>query len=184
MLDRRHVLFVTVLTIGALVVAGCGAATPTSAPPTQAVPPTAAPTEAMTSSSAGPAQVNSADSSLGTILVDSQGLSLYMLTSDTSTQPACVDTCLTAWPPLLTTGPATAGSGVQAAMLGSFTRSDGSVQVTYNGYLLYTFKGDHAAGDVAGQGKSSFGGTWYVVSTDGTPVGAPASSSTSDYQGY
>ncbi len=184
MLDRRHVWFVTVFTIGALLAAGCGPAAPTAAPATQAPATTAAPVPTEAMSTSGEAQVNTADTSLGTVLVDGQGLTLYMLTSDTSDQPACVDACLTAWPPLVTSGQATAGSGAQASLLGSLTRADGSVQVTYNGHLVYTFKGDHAAGDVAGQGKTGFGGTWYVLSPDGNPVGAPASSSTSNYEGY
>lgn len=129
------------------------------------------------------------DSSLGKILVDGQGLSLYLLTADSSDQSACTDACATAWPPLMATGQVSAGSGADGSLLGTLVRPDGSKQVTYNGHPLYTFKGDHAAGDVAGQGINSFGGTWYLLSPAGEPIQASASTDstaqpTSSYSQY
>ncbi len=133
--------------------------------------------------------VASADSSMGKILVDAQGLSLYLLTADSPDQSACTDACAGAWPPVTTTGQPSAGSGADASLLGTLTRPDGAIQVTYNGHPLYTFKGDHAPGDVAGQGIQSFGGTWYLLSPSGEPIESSASAGataqpTSSYSQY
>jgi len=139
--------------------------------------------------SAAGATVAVSDSSMGKILVDGKGLSLYLLTADSADQSVCTDACATAWPPLTTTGQTSAGSGADAALLGTLVRPDGSNQVTYNGHPLYTFKGDHAAGDVAGQGINSFGGTWYLLSPAGEPIQSSANTDstaqpTSSYSQY
>jgi predicted lipoprotein with Yx(FWY)xxD motif len=123
------------------------------------------------------------ESSLGTILVDGEGHTLYMFEPDAQGPSTCTDQCLGAWPALL--GPATAGDGVDAGMLGTAARpDDGTLQVTYNGWPLYYFAQDAAAGDVNGQGVND---VWYVVDPSGAAVGdsdAPAPSSTSDRYGY
>lgn len=106
-----------------------------------------------------------ADSSLGSILVDGKGMTLYMFTKDSKNTSACTGQCLVAWPPLL--GKPTVGSGVDDSKLGSFQRSDGSTQATYNGWPLYYWKGDAKAGDVSGQNVS---GVWFVLDHDGDPV--------------
>ena len=87
----------------------------------------------------------------------------------------CTGDCLGAWPPFTTTGDAssvTAGEGVDAALIGTSTLEDGSTIVTYNGWPLYYFVQDSAAGDVNGQGIESFGGQWFLVTSDGTKVEA------------
>ncbi len=126
-----------------------------------------------TSHNAGGTAVNStANTKYGTILVTSTGMTLYMNTGDTPTSTVCTTAsgCTPIWPPLTTTGTPSAGSGVNAGMLGSFTRPGGSLQVTYDGHPLYTFVKDTAAGQVTGEGITHFGGTWYVVGTSGAPV--------------
>jgi hypothetical protein len=85
--------------------------------------------------------------------------------------------------PLATTGAPAAGGGVQAALLGTITRSDGSKQVTYSGHPLYSFSGDSGSGQVNGEGIASFGGTWYVLATSGQPVKSAVSGSTSTTAG-
>jgi predicted lipoprotein with Yx(FWY)xxD motif len=116
---------------------------------------------------AGASEVKVADSSLGPILVDSKGMTLYMFVPDAQGPSTCTGGCLAAWPSL--TGPATAGDGADAAMLGTATRpDDGSAQVTYNGWPLYYFAQDAAPGDVNGQDSNE---KWYVVDATGTPVG-------------
>jgi predicted lipoprotein with Yx(FWY)xxD motif len=77
----------------------------------------------------------------------------------------CQGDCLVTWPPLARTGTPTAGTGVDAAKIGTITRSDGSSQVTYAGWPLYHFAADAAPGDVMGQGV---GGVWFAVLPDGT----------------
>ena len=54
--------------------------------------------------------------------------------------------------------------------LGTTTRTDGTVQVTYNGWPLYYYVKDKAPGDVTGQ---DVGGVWYVVSAAGEQVNSP-----------
>ena len=101
---------------------------------------------------------------LGSILVDGGGLTLYMFAKDTKDTSNCYGQCEVAWPPLLQTDKPTVGDGVDASLLGTTQRKDGTTQVTYNGMPLYYFFKDHAAGDVNGQGV---GNVWYVLSPDG-----------------
>jgi predicted lipoprotein with Yx(FWY)xxD motif len=106
-----------------------------------------------------------AGSSLGSILVDGKGMTLYMFTKDSANTSNCTGQCLVAWPPLL--GKPTAGSGVDDSKLGSITRDDGTVQATYNSWPLYYWKDDAKAGDVLGQNVNS---VWFVLDRDGEPV--------------
>jgi predicted lipoprotein with Yx(FWY)xxD motif len=109
--------------------------------------------------------------------VDSKGMTLYMFTKDTADKSNCAGGCLTAWPPLITSGTPVAGSGVDNSKLGAITLADGSMQVTYNHMPLYYFAKDKAAGDTFGQ---NVGSVWFLVAPDGTPITtAPAGSSTS-----
>jgi len=107
---------------------------------------------------------------LGSFLVDDKGMTLYLFTKDTPNTTVCYDKCATAWPPLLTTGAPAAGDGVDTSKLGTTTRKDGTVQVTYNGWPLYYYEKDKAPGDVVGQ---DVGGVWYVVSAAGDKVTTP-----------
>ena len=109
--------------------------------------------------------------SLGSFLVDDKGMTLYLFTKDTPNTSNCYDKCATAWPPLLTTGKPVAGSEVDASKLGNTTRKDGAVQVTYNGWPLYYYQKDKAAGDVLGQ---DVGSVWFVVSPAGDKVESAA----------
>ncbi|MFZ0529965.1 MAG: hypothetical protein WAL91_05455 [Propionicimonas sp.] len=106
-----------------------------------------------------------ADSSLGPILVDGKGMTLYLFTKDSANTSACTGPCLVAWPPLI--GKPTMGTGVDDSKLGSFTRADGSTQATYNSWPLYYWKGDTKAGDVSGQNVN---GVWFVLDGGGDPV--------------
>ena len=114
---------------------------------------------------AAPAVVNVGQTAaLGSFLVDSKGMTLYLFTKDTPNTSACYGGCAIAWPPLLTTGAPTAGTGVTASMLGTTTRTDGTTQVTYNGWPLYYWINDKAAGDTTGENVQ---GVWFVI----TPAG-------------
>ena len=97
-------------------------------------------------------------------LVDGKGMTLYLYTKDTPGTSTCYDKCATAWPPLLTSGTPVAGTGVDASKFGTTKRTDGTTQVTYNGWPLYYFEKDKQAGDVTGQGV---GNVWYLVSPSG-----------------
>jgi predicted lipoprotein with Yx(FWY)xxD motif len=123
------------------------------------------------------ATVGAGKTSLGTILIDSQGRTLYLFKADSGTQSACSGACATAWPPLPATGNPTAGAGLTASKLGTITRSDGNRQVTYNGHPLYLFVKDQKPGDVTGQGVTAFGAAWFALTPSGTQATAPAPSS-------
>jgi predicted lipoprotein with Yx(FWY)xxD motif len=159
--NRPHSLLIAAVLIGlvALVVAGCGSggqATAASKPKT---------------TTGGSATIGVSDnSSLGKILVDSQGRTVYLFQKDTGSMSTCSGACATNWPPVTTTGKPSAGTGVTASMLGATTRSDGSKQVTYNGHPLYLYSGDQSAGDTNGQGLNFFGANWYVLSPVGSTI--------------
>src|SRR5690242_591454 len=93
-------------------------------------------------SSAANARVNVRTTSLGKILVNAQGRSLYLFAPDKLGKSTCYGSCAHYWPPALTTGKPTAGTGVKASLLGVTVRKDGKRQVTYNGHPLYTYVGD------------------------------------------
>jgi predicted lipoprotein with Yx(FWY)xxD motif len=106
----------------------------------------------------------------GQILVDDKGMTLYLFVADTGTSSTCYTTCATIWPPVLTTGAPQAGTGAQASLLGTTTRTDGKVEVTYSGHPLYYFVQDKAAGDTKGQAINGFGGLWWVMSPSGAAI--------------
>lgn len=168
---RFHVgKWLAVMVLASLGLAACGGAaaaqSPTSAPPTA----TALSTQASSGNHAQAGSLKVANSSLGKILVDSQGVTLYMLTADSSDQSTCTAACAGAWPPMIVQSAPSAEAGLQASLITTIVRPDGSEQAAYNGHPLYYFKGDTKPGDVKGEGIQSFGGTWYALSPQGQPV--------------
>ena len=121
-------------------------------------------TEATTTTVAGPV-IGVTETGLGPILTDPDGMTLYLLTDDQQGASQCSGGCASTWPPLV--DEVGAGEGVDAALLGTVARPDGTTQVTYNGWPLYGYAGDAAPGDTNGQG---IGGRWFVVSPEGEPV--------------
>ena len=99
-----------------------------------------------------------------TVLTNAEGRTLYWFAPDTVTRSACYGTCAAYWPPVR--GAATAGPGV-TGRLGTITRSDGSVQATYDGHPLYTYAGDTGAGQANGNRLNLNGGLWYEVTPSG-----------------
>jgi predicted lipoprotein with Yx(FWY)xxD motif len=110
------------------------------------------------------------DSKLGAILVDGNGKTVYLFVADKGTASTCYTSCATVWPPVLTTGAPAAGTGATASLLGTTTRTDGKVEVTYAGHPLYYFIQDKKAGDTTGQGVNGFGGLWWVLSPAGAAI--------------
>jgi predicted lipoprotein with Yx(FWY)xxD motif len=104
---------------------------------------------------------------LGTILVDSQGLTLYDFHKDKGSTSSCYGACAAAWPPLLTEGNPQAQGPADRSMLGTTKRTDGTIQVTYNGWPLYTYVGDKGPGEANGNDFSQFGAQWYALMPNG-----------------
>lgn len=129
--------------------------------------PSAAPSEAPSAAPAA-ASIALAESDLGPVLVDAEGLTLYGFTVDTDGVSACYDDCAAAWPPLLADGEATVGDGLDAALLTTVDRTDGTKQLKYGDWPLYYFAGDAAAGDTNGQGVND---VWFVIGADGALIG-------------
>jgi predicted lipoprotein with Yx(FWY)xxD motif len=116
------------------------------------------------------AAVSTAKTSLGRILVNSNGRTLYLFAKDRNGKSACSGQCATFWPPLITSGKPRVLGGVRAALIGTTRRTDGRLQVTYNHHPLYTFVKDKKAGQTNGEGVDAFGAEWYVVSTAGSKI--------------
>jgi predicted lipoprotein with Yx(FWY)xxD motif len=110
------------------------------------------------------------DGTIGKVLVDSRGRTLYLFQKDSGGKSACNSACATAWPPLRATGKPVAGPGLTASKLGTTTRSDGGAQVAYNGHPLYRYSGDTKVGQTNGQGLTAFGAPWFAVSGAGNVV--------------
>jgi predicted lipoprotein with Yx(FWY)xxD motif len=111
---------------------------------------------------------------LGPVLVNGQGNTLYMFASDHRGSPStCYKICQIQWPPLTLPSGVTrpvAGPGIEAGLLATAPRTDGSTQITYNGWPLYTWPQDRAPGQATGEGLTNGGGLWYVVDVSGNPL--------------
>ncbi len=129
-------------------------------------------------SASGGTVIETASSSAGTFLVTGSGKAVYLWAKDTGDTSNCTGACAGAWPPVTTTGSATASGGAKASDLGTITRSDGSKQVTYDGHPLYYFAGDSGPGTATGQGSDGFGAKWWLVAPTGSDVTASVSSFT------
>jgi len=114
--------------------------------------------------------VSTASSSLGRILVNSRGHTLYLFEKDKHGKSACVGNCASFWPPLIAAAKPRAAAGARASLLGTTRRSDGRIQVTYNRHPLYSFVKDTRKGQTHGEGVDAFGAEWYAVSPAGAKV--------------
>jgi predicted lipoprotein with Yx(FWY)xxD motif len=156
---KRRVLGIVVMA-GGIALAACGSSGSTSSSTSSTQGGSAA-------SSASAAVVKTAsDPSLGTILVDSRGFTLYTLTNGGRPIP-CNTACTAVWPPLLAPPGTAAPTG--AAGVGQLGKSASGKVVTYKGFPLFLFSGDTAAGQTNGKGISSFGGVWNPIKAGSTP---------------
>jgi predicted lipoprotein with Yx(FWY)xxD motif len=119
---------------------------------------------------------------LGAILVDARGRTLYVFEKDRNGKSACDTACVSYWPPLISGVKPRAGAGVHGFMLGVTKRQDGRRQVTYAGHLLYRFAGDKTAGQTTGEGLTNFGAEWYALAATGRTV-EPSKPSGGGYDG-
>jgi len=118
----------------------------------------------------GKGSVALASTKLGKVLVDGNGRTLYLFEADKGTMSNCDGACAGEWPPLTSSGKPTAGAGVVASKLGTAKRADGTTGVTYAGHPLYTYAGDGAPGQTAGEGLTDYGAPWYALSAAGKTV--------------
>ncbi len=176
-------LAVAGLAAAALAACGKSSGTKASTAPTASGASTTAPA---TGAVQGITIASSNITGVGTVLVNGDGRTLYLLTSEQGGKLTCTDDngCTKVWPDTeLPTGvtAATAGTGVDASKLGTIKGSSGSLYVTYAGWPLYTFAHDSGPGTANGEGLKSFGGTWETLAPSGTPVvptASPASTTT------
>jgi predicted lipoprotein with Yx(FWY)xxD motif len=164
----------------ALALAACAEPAATTTPEATATPSaTEATASATVTASASPsasaeeseepsadATVLVADSDFGDILTDADGMTIYFFANDTEGMSNCEGDCLANWPAVEVEGEPVAGDDVDAK-LGTFERSDGTVQLTVNGFPAYYFAGDAGAGDTNGQGV---GDVWWVFGSNGEPI--------------
>ena len=160
--------------------AGCSSSSSPSTPSTPAAPTSASPSAPGAS---GAATLKTAsNASLGTILVNSAGMTVYRFDADSTSPPTshCTGACAAVWPPVPAGSASAVAQGFPQSELGTLTRSDGTKQVTVGGSPVYTYTGDTAAGQANGEHLNLNGGVWWAVTTGGaraTPTpGAPSSS--------
>src|SRR5713226_9555680 len=110
----------------AMLMAACGGGSPSTAAASPSTSPAASP-------AATAATIAVATTKLGQILVDGKVLTLYLFVADTGTPSTCTSSCPTVCPPALTAGAPQAGTGAHASLLGTTTRTDGTIEVTYAG---------------------------------------------------
>jgi predicted lipoprotein with Yx(FWY)xxD motif len=120
---------------------------------------------------AGGMVVSTKHGALGTVLAAGPTRrTVYLFEGDRGSSSACAGACAGVWPPVTTSGPATAAAGALASDLGTIARPDGTKQVTYKGHPLYFFATDKDRSDSYGQGVKSFGSGWYVLAPSGNKI--------------
>lgn len=161
---------------------GCAASEPTAteadpsptveptSPSPQPTTPSATPTTAPpTTAAALGTIITTGASEFGDVLFDDTGQAIYLFDLEGTLAPACYDDCAVAWPPVLTEGAPAAGQGVDESLLGTTTRTDGSMQVTYAGHPLY-FYAHEGKNEVLCHNITEFGGLWLAISPTGDPA--------------
>lgn len=118
------------------------------------------------------ARLEVAEAPMGKHLTDADGRAVYLFTADKkgSKTSACDDQCAQAWPPVTSQGQPELAPSLAKDKVGTIDRKDGAKQLTYDGHPLYYFAKDLQSGQTSGQDKKGFGGEWYLVAPDGTPV--------------
>jgi len=175
----RHLLRLSLPAAAAsLLLAACGSSSTSSNTTSSAA--STQPAAQTSSGSSSTAIVKSASNSLGTILVNSQGMTLYHLSGEVNGKFICTSSaCLGVWHPLIAPS---SGTPNGVGSLGTVKRPEGTVQVTYKGTPLYTFTGDQEPGETKGQGIKDVG-TWSAVTTSSSSTPAASTSSSSESSG-
>jgi predicted lipoprotein with Yx(FWY)xxD motif len=161
----------------AVLLAGCGSSSTSSTGSSSAstaagaATPNTAAAPTTTAATAPGITVETKKAKLGTILAAGpKKLTVYEFEADKGSASACTGACAKAWPPVTTTGAATAAGAAMSADVSTITRSDGTKQVTYKGHPLYFFAKDGDSGDAYGEGSHAFGAGWYVLKPSGAKI--------------
>ena len=113
--------------------------------------------------------VHTGRTDFGKVLVDANGKTLYAFAADSPGKSNCTDTCLQYWPAAKASGTISHSSDV-TAKLATIKRSDGTTQLTVNGWPVYTYAADSGPGQASGQGEDLSGGKWWVIAPSGTQI--------------
>jgi predicted lipoprotein with Yx(FWY)xxD motif len=170
---RRHrmLLALPVAAAAAVVVlAACGTSGNSSGGSSGGAYGSAASSPAAGAPAAGAAALMLRHTSLGTILTNGRGFTLYAFEADKGTKSACAGACAAAWPPATTSAAHVTVIGATESLVGETMRADGQRQLTYAGHPLYLFSGDTTPGSTNGQGSEEFGAQWDVLTATGTEV--------------
>ena len=180
MFSKGRIIVAGAIAAAACLLTACSGGSATSAPTTADSNRPAAPVATSSGSGLDAALRATTNSSLGAIVVDGAGRTLYRFDKDSASPPAsnCEGACEKLWPPVLV-GTQISLTGVNRALLGTIKRADGTVQLTLHGWPLYRYAGDSAPGDVNGEGV---GGVWFAVRPTGAKA-LPASSTSSSNSG-
>ena len=113
--------------------------------------------------------VRTGDTEYGDVLVDADGMTLYVFAADSPGTSNCTASCLQYWPAAEASGTVRHASDV-TAKLSTITRDDGTTQLTVNGWPAYTYAADSGPGEATGQGSNLSGGLWWVISPSGSKI--------------
>jgi predicted lipoprotein with Yx(FWY)xxD motif len=167
---RLSVLATAGFLAAGVVAAGCGSGGSEVAGSGGAAP-TGTPSAGAATRSHGAVAVTTANTRFGTILVDAAGRTLYLFEKDRPDRSECSGACAVDWPVFHSSTTPKAGTGVNAAMLGTIKRSERTRQVTYNHHPLYYYSDDAGRpGEIRGQNVNAFGARWYVVAPTGNKI--------------
>ena len=191
----RAIVFAASAAFGLATVAACGGTSSSTNTPAAG-----APTASQQTGASDPNQVKltaTTVGSLGQVVTNGAGMTLYLYTKDTTSPPVsnCNGTCAKEWPPMLATSSTATIDGIDQSLIGTLKRADGTKQITINGWAVYTYAKDAGPGDAKGQGV---GKVWYAITpqgkkatgsaSGGTGAGgatsAPATSSSASSPGY
>jgi predicted lipoprotein with Yx(FWY)xxD motif len=157
---KRSMMYIGTAVLVASVLAGCSSTSPQAGSGSTG--------ESSSSTPASGSALATASTSLGTVVVDGKGMTVYTFKKDVkdSGKSNCSGQCLALWPAVVAPSINPQVDGVTGT-IGTITRDDNTMQVTVDGLPVYTYAKDKAAGDVTGQGV---GGVWYVIAPSGEAI--------------
>jgi len=169
-----------------LLLAACGGGSSSGGAGGSGSPPGS--TQAAQEDGGGGQTVQTGDTEYGDVLVDANGMTLYVFAADSKGTSNCTGSCLQYWPVAEASGTVSHSADVTAE-LSTITRDDGTTQLTVDGWPAYTYAADSGPGEATGQGTNLSGGLWWVISPSGSKITTTDGDDTGDdtgggYGGY